>query len=404
VPGSFFKTTALKDIIFHFITTMLVFVYPRVASLNLELNSVSLERDSLMMGYGEARILRVSVDPEWSYDMVDLTWGSSDARNVIVDQDGFLYAVGHGSATITVAASTADTTCIDSCFVLVYPVPVRIQDAGFRSYCMSFADSNADYMLTSDELAVIERISLSDKGIKSLEGLQYFTALESLVCYNNSLTSLDVSGNPALKMILCANNELTKLDLSHNPALEYIDCTNNKLENLNVNNNSGLLLVICANNELTNLDVSRNVRLEYLDCSKNHIKGLDVTGNRALTVLNCSDNELASLNLDNNSKLLMLGCGFNRLTELYVRGNVLLENLNCQSNMLDFLDLSRNTSLLRLHCANNQLTSLDLSAQPGSQCQYLDCTNNPWLFELWLRKGQDTSLFSMDEHTQVRYR
>ena len=394
----------MKDIILHLITTMFVFVYPRVASLNLELNSVSIESDSLMIGYGTSYLLHATVNPESSFNLVDLTWKSSDEGIVAVDQDGFLSALGHGSATITVVASIADTTCADSCFVLVYPVPVRIPDTGFRSYCLPVADSNGDFMLTSDELAAIDRISVSERGIKSLEGLQYFTALESLVCYNNSLTSLDVSGNKALKMILCAGNELTALDLSHNPVMEYVDCSNNKLEKLHVSDNSNLMLVICANNELTSLVVSRNARLEYLDCSKNHIKDLDVTGNRALTVLNCSDNELAALNLKNNNKLLMLGCGFNRLTGLDLSENVLLENLNCQSNMLDFLDLSHSKSLLRLHCANNQLTTLDLSAQPASQCQFLDCTNNPWLFELWLRKGQDTSLYSMDEHTGVRYR
>ena len=394
----------MKDIILHLITTMLVFIYPRLASLNLELNSVSIESDSLMIGYGAAYMLNLQVDPESSYNMVDLTWKSSDGQIVAVNEDGFLSAVGHGSATITVAASTADTTCTDSCYVLVYPVPVRIPDTGFRSYCLSFADINADFMLTSDELAVVERISISDGGVKSLEGLKYFTGLETLVCYNNSLTSLDVSGNPALKMILCANNEIATLDLSHNSSLEYIDCGNNKLEKLNLEGNSNLALVICASNELANLDVSHNRLLEYLDCSKNHLKILDMTGNRALTILNCSDNELEELDLRNNSKLLMLGCGFNRLTALDVSANLLLENLNCLSNMLASLDVSRNTALLRLNCANNQLVELDLSAHKALQCQYLDCRNNPWLFELWLRSKQDISLYSMDEHTEVRYR
>lgn len=154
----------MKDIILHLITTFLVFSYPQIEKASLVLNSISLERDSLMIGYGTAYVLSMNVDPESSYNLLDLKWVSSDERIVAVDEDGFLSAVGHGSATITVAASTSDTTCTDSCFVLVYPVPVRIPDTGFRSYCLSFADSNADYLLTSDELAVIDRITVSDRG------------------------------------------------------------------------------------------------------------------------------------------------------------------------------------------------------------------------------------------------
>lgn len=46
-------------------------------------------------------------------------------------------------------------------------------------------------------------IDVSSKNIASLEGIQYFTALEELYCYDNTLTSLDVSGCKALETLQC---------------------------------------------------------------------------------------------------------------------------------------------------------------------------------------------------------
>ena len=53
------------------------------------------------------------------------------------------------------------------------------------------------------------------------------TALQTVYCYHNNLTELDVHQNPALQMLFCYNNNLTALDLSQNPALTNLACFNN---------------------------------------------------------------------------------------------------------------------------------------------------------------------------------
>ena len=60
------------------------------------------------------------------------------------------------------------------------------------------------------------------------------TALFSLYCYNNQLTTLDVSNNKALTFLSCYNNQLTTLDVSNNKALTYLFCGNNQLTTLDV--------------------------------------------------------------------------------------------------------------------------------------------------------------------------
>ena len=50
-----------------------------------------------------------------------------------------------------------------------------------------------------------------------------------LVCDDNQLTSLNVSGATALTSLRCYNNQLTSLDVSNNNALGWLNCSENEL-------------------------------------------------------------------------------------------------------------------------------------------------------------------------------
>jgi hypothetical protein len=99
-------------------------------------------------------------------------------------------------------------------------------------------------------------------------------SLTFLSCFNNSLTSLDVSGLTALTTLDCQVNSLTSLDVSGLTALTVLDC---------------------QVNSLTSLDVSGLTALTTLDCQVNSLTSLDVSGLTALTVLRCAFNSLTSL-------------------------------------------------------------------------------------------------------------
>ena len=49
-----------------------------------------------------------------------------------------------------------------------------------------------DGTLTEDELQAVTAMDVSNQGIASLKGIEYFTNLESLNCRGNQLTQLDV--------------------------------------------------------------------------------------------------------------------------------------------------------------------------------------------------------------------
>jgi Leucine-rich repeat (LRR) protein len=70
-------------------------------------------------------------------------------------------------------------------------------DANFRKW-LRLQDYGIDDVLTDLEIADITEINVTEKSIKDMKGIEFFTALEDLYCSDNNLTSLDVSKNTAL--------------------------------------------------------------------------------------------------------------------------------------------------------------------------------------------------------------
>ena len=180
-------------------------------------------------------------------------------------------------------------------------------DATFRKYVKDF-DKDGNHVLSPQEIAEVTEINVYNKSISDLTGIKYFTELETLMCYSNRLTSLDVSGCTELKGLICYNNQLAELDVSENAALVELNCLNNDLTSLDVSDCTALTYLDCSDNRLTSLDVSKNTALGWLNCSENQLRSLDVSKNTALGSLYCSGNRLTSLDVSQNTKLRVLDC------------------------------------------------------------------------------------------------
>ena len=139
---------------------------------------------------------------------------------------------------------------------------------------------------------------LNGQGISSLKGIEYFPALKRLYCYNNQLTSLDVSKNTALETLYCYNNQLTSLNISGCTALRQLECNNNQLSSLDVSGYTMLGSLRCYDNRLTSLNVSGCTALVWLDCHSNQLTSLDVSNlsnsnySDYLGVLYCYNNRI----------------------------------------------------------------------------------------------------------------
>ena len=279
-------------------------------------------------------------------------------------------------------------------------------DANFQKYIKDVLDTNKDGSLSEAEIAKVTELTFEypdSPGVKmsniaSLKGIEYFTALTTLDCSEQKLTTLDVSANTNLTTLNCSENRLTSLDLSKNTALTELNCRYNKLTSLDLSKNTALTTLNCSYNKLAALDVSNNTDLNDLICSENQLERLNVSANTALTRLTCNDNKLVALVLGQNTALTTLACDSNQLTSLDVRGNTNLTKLYCGSNQLRTLDLSQNKQLTSLLCAKNQLTSLDLSSTKVTQ---ESCDTNGNQYTLNLKDGDNT--FELSELTKFGF-
>ena len=147
-------------------------------------------------------------------------------------------------------------------------------DKAFREYIKATFDKRADNKLVPAERKVVKKIDVeggyNGQKITSLKGIEFFYNLEELYCYDNQLSSLDVSQNTALQKLDCYQNQLTSLDVRQNAALTYLNCGNNQLTSLDVRENAALKSLFCSLNSLTSLDVSQTA-VTILGASDNQI-------------------------------------------------------------------------------------------------------------------------------------
>ena len=265
-------------------------------------------------------------------------------------------------------------------------------DAKFRSFVKENLDKNKDNILDAGEIAAVKKIEANKMGIKSLEGVGFFTALETLKCWDNELTGLDLSKNTKLTSLSCSENELTALDVSKNTELTRLYCRSNRLTALDVSKNTKLEMLDCESDsllsymKLTKLDVSQNKALKKLNCYGVKMKELNVSGCTALEELDCGGNQLTALDVSQNTKLTFLDCASNQLTALDVSKNPELKDLYCRNNMLAVLDVSKNSKLESISCGKNGLTSLDLDK--NKEITYVNLDNHQFYNKGTLPAGE----------------
>ena len=79
----------------------------------------------------------------------------------------------------------------------------------------------------------VTKLNTGNKNLTGELKLVGFGNLTVLNCWNNQLTTIDLSSCPSLTRLYCSDNQLTKLDVNKCPNLTEFSCNNNKLENLN---------------------------------------------------------------------------------------------------------------------------------------------------------------------------
>jgi len=151
-----------------------------------------------------------------------------------------------------------------------------------------------DYVPTS-KINKITYLNITNLGISDLTGIADFTALVTLNCANNNLTSLDLSNNLDLVTLICSGNNLSTLNISVNIALKKLDITDNLFTSIDFSNNTNLERLLCSFNQLSNLNILSNTALIEVNCSSNQLFGVDAN--------NGNNQKLQNFDLRNNPSL-----------------------------------------------------------------------------------------------------
>ena len=129
-----------------------------------------------------------------SYDQIQESWSSSNALNYI--------KITNASASGIKGVYLLDIPSQDGIKINEKNFP----DSVFRSCVSDSFDADKNGVLSEDEISAVTSISVSDKGIASLAGIEFFTEITKLSADGNKLTGVDLS----------KNTKLTSCDLSDN--------------------------------------------------------------------------------------------------------------------------------------------------------------------------------------------
>lgn len=284
-----------------------------------------------------------------------------------------------------------------------------LPDLNFRNALYNNVEQAAEGILTIDELSrQITSLDVSNQGISDLTGIERFTALTSLDCHSNDLTTLDVSQNKNLTYLNCFSNKLTSLTIPTNSKLTYLDTHDNSIGWPNMNVIVSNLPTANGEMRACSFDDGNLMSKQQVTALKN--KGwrvrwydgyglVDYDGDSGVEIdkTNFPDDNFreivssASKNIDRNQDGYLSSFELGHVYDLDVSCRGIkdltgiehftkLQYLECHTNELTSLDLSKNTALIQLRCGANNLSSLDFSN--STELQEVECGNNPNLTSL----------------------
>jgi hypothetical protein len=284
-------------------------------------------------------------------------------RNVTGDRVSYSGTVSGRSCYLTVDSGIAVTGMSNPNDIVVEINEKNFPDINFRNNISGY-DLNGDGRLSKMEISRVTRISLNERNIDKLDGIQYFTSLRNLECSRNNLTALDLSKNTKLEYLHCDNNKITKLTLGTHKNLLVVDIVKNRISTVDLSGLTGLVSLRCSDNNLSALDLSKNTKLIRLYCDKNNLSKLDLSKCVDLEEIYCFGNKLTALDLSQNTNLISLSCSKNNLKNLDLSKNTKIVSVECILNQITKINIGNNKQLCNLRCSDNSLNTLDITNCP----------------------------------------
>lgn len=210
---------------------------------------------------------------------------------------------GTYTVTATVAADDNYNGASSSAtpFTIEAGLYTYIPDANFLQALTNSATYNVTSLgacVLTSEISNLTELNIESKNISNLTGIEDFSSLQDLYCYNNNLSSLDVSMLSSLSFLDLESNSLTSLNIKGLNNLIQVICWFNNLTTLDLSDTPNLVYLDCDDNAFTSLNVSELTQLAQFYCSGNQLTSLDVRGLTNLTNFECADNLLTCILVD----------------------------------------------------------------------------------------------------------
>lgn len=243
----------------------------------------------------------------------------------------------------------------------------KISDSVLKGL-LSSADTDGDGKISSSEAAALKTLEYeggSDKPVRSLEGLEYFTGLERIILKGNELDTLDFSGRTALKYLdLSSNASLDTVSVKGCSSLtEMYASFNSSLKGVCLEGCSSLVSYVGYATGVTSIDFKDCISLESLTIYSSKISSLDVSACKSLVRLNAGSETLSSVTLPENSAIEALDLSTSKsLSEVDLSKTPSLKTLSLSSAPVRTLDLAK-CPLLETLTVNfcKRISKLDVS-------------------------------------------
>ncbi len=234
-----------------------------------------------------------------------------------------------------------------------------VPDEIFRAWIDTNLANGYGCFTNNEAEAYDGEIAIGYTDIASLQGIEYFTSIKSIVLTNN--------------------NNLETIDLHENSNLRKIEVLYSmSLKNLNIEGLKNLEVLNIGMTNITNFDLSKYTylapTLKELNVSKLKLSTIDITPFVNLEKLDVSSNQFTTIDCSNLSKLKLFSCSnMPTLTSVNLKGCVALEELIASMCNLTGLDLTDNQSLNAIYVQENECVgNIELTPTIKSQLKFLN--------------------------------
>ncbi|WP_299438612.1 M4 family metallopeptidase [uncultured Aquimarina sp.] len=255
-----------------------------------------------------------------------------------------------------------------------------IPDANFEAALetLGYDDISADGQVPTVLIEVVTDLNVDSEGILDITGIEDFKALTSLSCFNNALTTIDLSNNLNLESLMLKENSLATVNVLNNTELVSLRISDNNLTTLDVSNNVNLSTLRCDTNNIAILDVSNNTQLVHLDVyNMATLTSLDIDSNTNLQAFKANNTGITTIDFSNNPLLRLVYLHQTPIANVDFSQNPLIEELRVQNTQITALDVSLQTALTNLNCSQNSLSYLNVKNGNNTAITDFDASSNP---------------------------